>query len=186
MLGKLYDGTHLHTFMSDRALSDAVDNVRRGEAAAGRTPGTVKNWSVLATACEVSEEKYLKYIIARLATYLQFPNYGEVLVRINGWDEEVLHRFRGHPAVTAVGGLIDSVATPAQLAEVAKLIPEEWTPAAVGTAKRCAERWVDQFNAGANGIIIHASTPEEVAPVLDEYEKIRPTKLFEDRTNRPA
>ena len=48
------------------------------------------------------------------------------------------------------------------------------------------QRWVDQFNAGADGIIIHASTPDEFAPVLDEHERIRPDDLFEGRTNRPA
>jgi probable F420-dependent oxidoreductase len=184
--GRIYDGEHLHTFMSDQALSDAVARIRAGESAAGREPGTVKAWSVFATACDVSEEVYLKYIIARLATYLQIPGYGEILVAINGWDPEILRQFRTSKAVTSVGGLIDSVATTAQLAEVEKLIPEEWRPAAVGTARECAQRWVDQFNAGADGIIIHASTPEEFAPVLDEYQKIRPNERFEDRTNRPG
>lgn len=184
--GRIYDGTHLHTFMSDQALSDAVAAVRRGEAASGREPGTVRNWSVLATACDVREEVYLKYIVARLATYLQIPNYGEMLVQVNGWDPEVLERFRSHQAVRSVGGLIDSVATTAQMAEVAKLIPEAWRPAAVGSPRECAERWVDQFKAGADGIIIHASTPEEFAPVLAEYQKIRDNELFEGRVNRPA
>lgn len=184
--GQVYDGTHLHTFMSDQALRDAVDHVRAGEKEAGRTPGTVKNWSVLATACDVSEEVYLKYIVARLATYLQIPGYGDMLAQINGWDPDVLADFRSHKAVTSVGGLIDSVASTAQMAEVAKLIPEEWRPAAVGSAKECARRWLDQFEAGADGIIIHASTPEEVAPVLAEYEKIRPVERFAGRTNRPA
>ena len=109
-----------------------------------------------------------------------------MLVRVNGWDPEVLQRFRTHDAVTSVGGLIDSVATTAQMAEIEKLIPEEWRPAAVGDAATCARRWVDQFEAGADGIIVHASTPEEFAPVLDEYRKIRPHHLFEGRTNRPA
>ena len=82
--GQVYDGAHLHTFMSDQALSDAVASMRRGEANAGREVGKVRAWSVLATACDVSEEVYLKYIIARLATYLQFPGYGDMLVQING------------------------------------------------------------------------------------------------------
>ena len=184
--GQVYDGAHLHTFMSDQALSDAVAALRRGEAEAGRPSGTVKAWSVFATACDVSEAVYLKYIIARLATYLQIPGYGEMLVTINGWDQEVLKTFRTHKAVTSVGGLIDSVATTQQMAEVEKIIPESWRPAAVGSAEECAKRWVDQFTAGADGIIIHASTPEEFAPVLAEYDKIRPAHLFEDRTNRPA
>jgi probable F420-dependent oxidoreductase len=184
--GGLYDGAHLHTFMNDSALANAVAQIRRGEAVAAREPGTVKAWSVLATACNVSEEKYLKYIIARLATYLQIPGYGDMLVEINGWDPDVLTRFRTSRSVAAVGGLIDSVATMAQLGQIEKLIPEDWRPAAVGDARTCAERWVDQFRAGADGIIIHASTPEEFEPVLKEYAKIRPAERFERRTNRPG
>ncbi len=184
--GRIYDGAHLHTFMSDEALAAAVARIRAGEAAAGRAPGTVKVWSVLATACDVPEAVYLKYIVARLGTYLQIAGYGDMLVAINGWDPEVLQRFRTHPAVTSIGGLIDSVASTAQLAEIDRLIPEEWRPAAVGDAAACAKRWVDQFEAGADGIIIHASTPEEFAPVLREYEKIRPGDRFAGRTNRPA
>lgn len=184
--GRVYDGAHLHTFMSDQALANSVAHVRAGEAAAGRKPGTAKVWSVFATACDVSEEKYLKYIVARLATYLQIPGYGDMLVQINGWDPDTLRSFRSHPAVRSVGGMIDSVATTAQLEVIAKLIPDEWRPAAVGNAKQCAQRWLDQFKAGADGIIIHASTPDEFAPVLLEYEKIRPKELFAGRTNRPG
>ncbi|MEH6910089.1 MAG: TIGR03857 family LLM class F420-dependent oxidoreductase [Oceanicoccus sp.] len=184
--GRIYDGAHLHTFMSDQALSNSVKAVRQGEAAAGRAPGSCKVWSVLATACNTSEEVYLKYIIARLSTYLQFPGYGDLLVKVNNWDPDILEQFRQHTAVKSVGGWIDSVATTTQLAEIAKLIPESWRPAAVGDAKTCARRWVDQFEAGADGIIIHASTPDEFAPVLAEYQKIRPHALFADRTNRPA
>lgn len=184
--GQIYDGAHLHTFMSDQALANAVAQFREGEAAAGKPAGSGKLWSVFATACDVDEATYLKFIIARLATYLQIPGYGDMLVQINCWDPEVLARFRADKAVTSVGGAIDSVATTAQIAEVEKLIPEEWRPAAVGDARTCAQRWVDQFTAGADGIIIHASTPEEFAPVLAEYEKIRPNHLFEGRTNRPG
>jgi probable F420-dependent oxidoreductase len=184
--GRIYDGVHLHTFMGEKALRDAVAAVRAGEAAAGRPPGTVKIWSVFATACEVSEEVYLKYIIARLATYLQIPGYGELLVRVNGWDPEVLARFRADPAVTSVGGAIDSVASTAQMAAVEKLIPETWRPAAVGNARECAEAWLTQFEAGVDGIIVHASTPDEFEPVLAEYAKIRPAARFEGRTNRPG
>lgn len=184
--GRIYDGAHLHTFMSEKALKDSIAAIRTGEAAVGRPTGSVKVWSVFATACDVSEAVYLKYIIARLATYLQIPGYGDKLVEVNGWDPEVLARFRADPAVTSVGGMIDSVASTEQMAAVEKLIPESWRPAAVGSARQCAEAWVGQFEAGADGLIIHASTPEEFEPVLREYEKIRPAALFEGRTNRPG
>ena len=63
--GKVYDGAHLHTFMSDQALNEAVTHFRAGERE-GRSGG--KLWSVFATACDVSEERYLKLIVGRLAT----------------------------------------------------------------------------------------------------------------------
>ncbi len=182
--GQIYDGAHLHTFMSDQALTEAVAAFRRGEQQSGRSNG--KLWSVFATVCEPTEAEYLKKIVARLATYLQIPGYGEALVQVNNWDMQTLAAFRANPVVKNVGGAIDSVADTAQLQEIATLIPEHWRPAAVGDAKTCAQRWLDQFNAGADGIIIHASTPEEFAPVLAEYEKIRPTHLFAGRTNRPG
>ena len=47
-------------------------------------------------------------------------------------------------------------------------------------------KWVEQFQSGADGLIIHASTPEEFEPVLKEYEKIRPTELFARYTNNPG
>ncbi len=184
--GRVYDGAHLHTFMSDTALSRAVEQFREGEAAAGKPVGNGKVWSVFATACDVDEATYLKYIVARLATYLQIPGYGEMLVQINGWDRQELERFRRHPAVTSVGGMIDSIASLDQIAAVDKILPDDWRPAAIGDARTCAQRWVDQFNSGADGLIIHASTPEEFAPVLAEYDQIRPTARFEGRTNRPA
>ena len=184
--GRIYDGVHLHIFMGRSALENAIAQVRQGECDAGREPGRVKVWSVLGTVCEASEESYLKRIVARLATYLQLPGYGEALVLVNGWDEDTLQRFRLSEAVQAVGGLIDSVATTRQLAAIDKELPESWRPAAVGDAKACARRWLEEFEAGADGVIIHASTPEEFAPVLAEYEKIRPTERFAGCINRPA
>ncbi len=188
--GRIYDGVHLHTFMGREALTRAVAAVRQGEREAGREAGEVKIWSVLATVCDegcdASEAAYLRRIVARCATYLQVLGYGEALVKVNGWDEAELIRFRQSQAVQAVPGLIDSVATMRQLAAIEKALPESWRPAAIGDAKTCAVRWLEEFELGADGIIIHASTPEEFAPVLREYEKIRPASRFEGRSNRPA
>ena len=184
--GTIYDGAHLHTFMSPEAVTRAVNCIREGEREAGRPEGQTKVWTVLATLCNPTEEKYLEYITARLATYLQAPDYGKGLAQINGWDLDQLKAFREHPAVTSVGGWIDSIASFDQFSAIDKVLPQEWRSAAVGTPKECAERWVQEFEAGADGIIIHTCTPEEFEPVLAEYEKIRPNDLFKDRTNRPA
>lgn len=184
--GRIYDGVHLHTFMGPAALKRSVKQIRLGEQASRRESGSVQVWSVLATLCNPSEEAYLRRIVARLATYLQIPSYGEALVFVNGWDQENLTEFRSHQAVKSVPGLVDSVASLEQISAIDKILPESWRPAAIGDAKTCAERWLEEFETGADGIIIHASTPEEIEPVLNEYEKIRPAKRFEGRLNRPA
>ena len=184
--GRIYEGAHLHTFMGPEAVSRSVGLIQEGEREAGKEVGKAKVWTVLATVCNPTEKKYLEYVTARLATYLQAPGYGDGLAKINGWAPEELDEFRNQPAVTAVKGWIDAVATFDQLAEIDKVLPQEWRSAAIGTPKECAQRWLEEFEAGADGIIIHTCTPEEFEPVLAEYEKIRPTHLFEGRTNRPA
>jgi 5,10-methylenetetrahydromethanopterin reductase len=184
--GSVFDGVILHTFMSDAAVTRAVALVRKGAEEAGRNPDDVQIWSVLATGPDLDEEQELRYLTARMGTYLQVPGYGELLVDINEWDPAILERFRASEIVRSIPGGIDQVATLDQLKEIRELIPDEWLPAATGTPKECAERFVDQFNAGADGIIVHACTPQELAPILLGYEKIRPSERFEGRTGSPA
>jgi len=184
--GSVFDGVVLHTFISDEALARSVKIIRDSAERAGRDPQAVKIWSVLAVAHEPDEEKYLRYIIARMASYLQAPNYGDLLVSLNGWDKAIHERFRSSDIVRNMPGGIDSVATLEQLKQIRTLIPESWLPAAVGSAQQCAQRINDQFAAGADGVIMHASKPKEFPPVLDAYQQIRNHARFAGRSNRPC
>ena len=125
-------------------------------------------------------------LVARLATYLQAPIYGDLLVAANGWDASRLDAFRAHPLIAGMRGAIDALASVEELGEIARLLPEEWLPAAVGSAERCATRIVDQFRAGADGVILHASKPNDLAPVLEAYRRVRHGERFANRTPRPA
>ena len=138
--GSVFDGVILHTFLSDEAVARAVGLVRRGAEEAGRDPAAVKVWCVLAVACDASEERLLKLITARMATYLQAPGYGELLFAINRWNPADLTRFRASEVVKSMPGGIDSVATPEQLRRIRELMPAEWLPAAVGSPAQCARR----------------------------------------------
>jgi 5,10-methylenetetrahydromethanopterin reductase len=184
--GSTFDGVILHTFLSDDAVARSVKAVREGAEGAGRDPARLKIWSVLATAHEPNDEKRLRYLIARLATYLQAPGYGELLVATNGWDPKILDVFRENPLVASMRGGIDAVATLEQLREIEPLIPKEWLPAATGSAEACAARIVDQFKAGADGVILHASKAVELQPVLDAYRRVRDPRGFVGRDARPA
>ena len=52
----------------------------------------------------------LKKSVGRLGTYLQ--GYGDLLVRTNGWDAQVLRWYLADPVISSVGGAHDAVGTP--------------------------------------------------------------------------
>jgi probable F420-dependent oxidoreductase len=182
--GRLLDGVILHTFVSDEALARAVSEVRQGAEEAGRDPASVKVWSVLATLHEPDHERRLRGVTGRMATY--FQAYGDALVALNGWDPAPLERFRADEVVRSIPGAIDALATVEQLEHISLLIPDEWLPAAVGSAEQCAARVIDQIDAGADGVILHGSTPSELEPVVDAYRLVRPAGRFEGRSANPA
>lgn len=173
MAGAHFDGVHLHTFLGHAGLRRAKALIQEGAAEAGRDPDAVAITTVCATAIEPSREAFLRKMVARMATYMQAPNYAEHLVALNGWDPEVLTAFRASPAVQAVPGGIDSVATLEQLEEIAPLIPDEWLPAAVGSVEEVARYWRAELENGADSVCIHGSTTPEFAPALEAYAALR-------------
>jgi alkanesulfonate monooxygenase SsuD/methylene tetrahydromethanopterin reductase-like flavin-dependent oxidoreductase (luciferase family) len=170
--GQHFDGVHLHTFITDHGLRRAKALVQEGCEIAGRDPDAVKIWSVLATVVEPNEEDKLRKLVARMATYMQAPGYAEMLLALNQWDPEVLAAFRADSLVQSITGAIDSIATLEQLAHIRTLIPEDWLPAASGSAEDCARAWKNQLLNGADGVVIHGSTPAEFAPVIAAYASL--------------
>ena len=195
LAGRIADGVVLHTFLTDEALARAVATVRalgRGRRArpgggadlgGARDRGGLEGVGVGGEA--IDEERRLRKLVGRLATYLQ--GYGDVLVRANGWDPAVLQRFREDPLVSGYPGAFDAIGTVEDLTAVAALLPPEWlAAAATGSPAQCAARVQDQFDAGADGVILHGATPDELAPVLDAWRGIRPAGRFADLPVNPG
>lgn len=184
--GRVADAVVLHTFFTDETLARSVAAVRRGAEEAGRDPESVRVWSVLATVGDhIDEDLRLKKLVGRLGTYLQ--GYGDLLVRVNGWDPAVLAAFRADELVAGFGGALDATATPDQLRHVATLLPDEWLAAsATGSPSSCAARVLDQFAVGADGVILHGATPDELAPVVSAYRGIRPAGRFDHLPANPG
>jgi hypothetical protein len=64
------------------------------------------------------------------------------------------------------------------------LIPPEWlAAAATGTPQQCARTAVAQFALGANGVILHGATPEELRPILPAYRDIRDQRFVKAPAN---
>ncbi|TYL45666.1 TIGR03857 family LLM class F420-dependent oxidoreductase [Nocardioides sp. BGMRC 2183] len=178
LAGQVADGVVLHTFFTDDTLRRAVEVIRNAAADAGRDPGSVRIWSVLATVTdEVPTELRLRKLVGRLATYLQ--GYGEVLVRANGWDLADLERFRNDTLVQGYPGAFDAVGTVEELTHLRDdVLPAAWLAAsATGTPADCATRITDQLAAGADSVVLHGATPAELSPVLEAWREQRPDGL---------
>ena len=167
--GREFDDVILHTYFTPETLQRAVKIVKDAAEQAGRNPDDVKVWSCFATVGDhLPEELRLKKTVARLATYLQ--GYGELLVNTNGWDLSVLQRFRDDQVVQSIGGGIDHKATAEQIEHIATLIPDEWLePSATGSAQQCVDRIRKEFDYGADAVIMHGATPDELEPIVATY-----------------
>lgn len=167
--GRCFDDVVLHTYFTDETTSRCVETVKQGAEKAGRDPNDVKVWSCFATIGDhLSHEKRLMKSVGRLATYLQ--GYGDLLVKTNGWNPAVLAKFRADPLVQSFTSGIDQAATTEQLEHITELLPKEWlASAATGSPEQCVEAIRGQFALGCDGVILHGSTPDELAPVLDAY-----------------
>jgi len=184
--GRTVDMVVLHTFFTDETTERCVRTVRDAAERSGRDPASVRIWSCYATVHDgLPEALRLKKTVGRLATYLQ--GYGDLLVDTNGWDPDVLARFRADAVVASFPGAIDAKADTQTLEHIATLIPDEWLePAATGSPERCAQRVLRQFDLGVDGVIMHGATPDELEPVVDAYRAIRPAERFEKLDPNPG
>jgi 5,10-methylenetetrahydromethanopterin reductase len=109
------------------------------------------------------------------------------MVSTNGWDPAVLESFRQDEFVRSFRGALDGVATTEQLEHVATLIPDEWlAPAATGTPENCVRKIREQFDLGADGVILHGASPHDLEPIVTEYARTRPTGRFDHLAANPG
>ncbi|ODR22875.1 TIGR03857 family LLM class F420-dependent oxidoreductase [Mycolicibacterium porcinum] len=172
--GRAFDDVILHTYFTPETLQRAVKTVKDAAEQAGRDPASVRVWSCFATVGDhLPEAQRLKKTVARLATYLQ--GYGDVLVSTNNWDPAVLQRFREDPVVRSIAGGIDHKATADQVEHIATLLPDEWLePSATGSAEQCVARIRQEFDYGADALIMHGATPDELEPIVTAYRAACP------------
>ena len=167
--GRAFDHVVLHTFFTDETLVRCVKTVKDAAERAGRDPASVMVWSCFATIGDhLPEPVRLKKTVGRLATYLQA--YGDLMVKTNAWDPAVLARFRADPLVSTFQGVLDDKGSTEDLEHVATLIPDEWlAPAATGSPEQCATKIQQQFELGADGVILHGAAPSDLEPIIKAY-----------------
>jgi 5,10-methylenetetrahydromethanopterin reductase len=67
-----------------------------------------------------------------------------------------------------VKGSADSVLTSDQLVDVSSVLPDEWISeaAAVGSAGACFDVFERYLDAGADELVLHGSTPDQLGVLL--------------------
>ena len=193
-VGKFADGVLLNTFWSKEATCEGVRIIRQSAERAGRDPKAVQVWSILATACDVPEEVELTYIIRRLNTYLFFPREWDTTCRINKWDRGVAQRLAESLCQidgARLRGTMGDENTSRQLDDLRRmrdLWPREWIDAATatGTAEHCVRCVLDRFDAGADGVVFHATSPANLHTLLGIWPKYRPHERLQGRLQTPG
>jgi len=184
--GRAFDAVVLHTFFTDETTARCVRTVKRAAEEAGRDPASVRVWSCFATIGDhLPEDVRLKKTVGRMATYLQ--GYGDLMVKTNDWDSDVLARFRADDFVSGFRGALDATATTEELEHVATLIPDEWlAAAATGSPERCVEKIQGQLELGCDGVILHGASPRELEPIVNAYRKARPAGRYDQLAANPG
>lgn len=183
--GRFCDGVLLNSLWTPEAVEESVRRIRRGAEAAGRDPASVRIWSILVTACDVSEDAMLRYVIRRMNTYLLFPPMFDAICDANGWSRsdatalrEKLAQFDRDKKAGTMGDE-NTTSDLDDLRRMAEFYPREWIEkgTAVGNGEDGARAALARIDAGADGILFHGSAPSELSGVLAAWRRLRPAGL---------
>ncbi|MFF3574793.1 TIGR03857 family LLM class F420-dependent oxidoreductase [Nocardia jiangxiensis] len=168
LAGRHFDGVLLHPFLTPEAVRRSADVVRDAAAAVGRDPKSVRIYATVIVASGLPAAEEAAVVGGRAVSYYQIPAFGEQLATANGWDVQRLADIRDHPLLAGVRGAADSVLERDQLVEVASVLPEQWIrgAAALGTASECWEMFERYRDAGADELVLHGSTPDQLGDVV--------------------
>jgi 5,10-methylenetetrahydromethanopterin reductase len=192
--GQYCDGVIYNSLWSPQAIAHSTRIVRQGAKDAGRDPGRIRVWAVTVTACELPEEDMLTFVVRRMNSYLAFPGMVESICGANGWDPAIavkvrafLREIEGQKATGMLGDENNSRDFDV-IRRTYDLYPSHWVDEGcmVGTASLCADKMVDRFDAGADGLLLHGSTPEHLRTLLAEWSARRPAARFAGRHANPG
>jgi probable F420-dependent oxidoreductase len=168
------DGLLLPAMVTPTGVARAVQNIRAACERVGRDPGEIRIIVEVVTAPDLSETETRQLAHARAVTYLQPEPWARSYAQLNGWDPAIMQRLREHPQfATTGGGLVDLTFHRRQLAEPARLIPDEWMAeaCALGSVPNCVGKLREFRDAGADEIATYGSTPGQNAALVAAWRE---------------
>lgn len=170
-VARSFDGVILPPMLTPEATAASVGRLHEACDRAGRDPASLRIVQCVVTTPGLSDAEARTLAHARAVTYLQAPEYGNSLLRVNGWDPEPAQRLREAMAQRQQG-LTDELADTAfhrrELLEPARLVPDEWmrTSCALGDVDACVRQLRRFRDAGADEVATYGSTPGQNAGLL--------------------
>jgi probable F420-dependent oxidoreductase len=160
-----FDGVLLPPVFTPTATREIVDRLHQECRDIGRDPATLRVCQSVITAPDLDDTETRTLAHARAVTYLDAPGYGEMLVRLNGWDPGPLHALREHDQFKGMDSVSDLKFHRADLLGPAALVPDDWMSesCAIGSIDECVASLRRFREAGADEIVTYGSTPGQNA-----------------------
>ncbi|OBH13393.1 TIGR03857 family LLM class F420-dependent oxidoreductase [Mycobacterium sp. E1747] len=170
----VWDGIVLYPFLTPEAVRVATARIRSECERRGRDPDSLHVAHCITSAPELDESEMRAICHARLVTYLQWPSFGDALVKANGWDMDIVRKLRNHAQLRG-NATADQRFHRVELLEPAKLIPDEWITqvCAVGSVADCIQTIAGFREQGPTETILYGSTPRQNAALLDAWRARR-------------
>lgn len=173
MAGAEFDGLILHPFLTLDAVERAVHTARQAAERAGRDPRSLKIVATVVAAPGMSEAESQLAAHARAAGYFSVNGLGDALVAMNGWSKEAHRAYRNQPVLVALGDKpADKALSRAELIKLTEGMPADWIPSscALGTVEQVKARLRAYLAAGADEILIHGATAENLGPLVGQWQ----------------
>ena len=168
-----FDGVLLPPVFTPDATASIVRRLRTECERIDRDPTSLHVCQSVITAPDLDEQETRALAHARAVTYLDAPGYGEMLVRLNGWDAAPLAKLRDHEQFKDTQTVSDLSFHRTELLGPASLVPDEWMEqsCALGPVSRCVETLRRFRTAGADEIVTYGSTPNQNAALADAWRQ---------------
>lgn len=183
LAGRHFDGVILPGYLTTGTVRRMAATVKEAAAAAGRDPAAVTVVATVITVADLPGEAEREKVAGRAVQYFQSA-YGDAAAAENGWDSAPIRKLRQHPRFAGLGSSNANLTfLRAELTDLAGLIPREWLTdsCAIGTARDCAGRVREYLEAGADQVILHGSTADQLATTVTAFNA-----QHRERASRPA
>jgi 5,10-methylenetetrahydromethanopterin reductase len=167
-----FDGVLLPPVFTPEATASIVARLRAECERIDRDPASLHVCQSVITAPDLDEQETRALAHARAVTYLDAPGYGEMLVRLNGWDPAPLARLRDHEQFKDMGTAVSDLSFHrTELLGPASLVPDEWMEqsCALGSVEQCVGALRRFREAGADEIVTYGSTPNQNAALAEAW-----------------